>query len=156
MVTAETLLRAATDLDAAGVPWWVMDGTCLSLVRSGGLEPWQLDIDLGVWDVEEAASVLLAAGWQDSERLPNQFKARGKLDVTGHRRDGGRVLVAYQEGVVYGFSAHLFDGFGTVAALGREFPTPHPVGEYLEEHYGDWRTPIKTWDWKTSPPCIVR
>jgi hypothetical protein len=156
MVRAETLLRAAADLDAAGVVWWVMDGTCLSLVRSGRMERWQEDVDVGVWDIAEATGVLRRAGWQDAEFAPNQFKSTGKLDVAGHRRDGDRVMVDYLNGVTYAFSAHLFDGFGTVRAFGREFLTPHPVDEYLTEHYGDWRTPVKTWDWETSPPCIVR
>jgi phosphorylcholine metabolism protein LicD len=149
-----TLLKAAKDLDAAGVVWWVMDGTCLSLVRSGGLEPWQKDIDLGVWDIVEARSVLMKAGWPDLENLPNQFKSSDKLDVTAHRREGEKVVVDYIDGVTYEFSGRLFDEFGTVRALRRSFLTPHPVEEYLTEHYGDWRTPVKEWVWHKSPPCI--
>lgn len=155
-VVVRTLLKAAADLDAARVTWWVMDGLCLSLVRSGSLEPWQLDLDIGVWDIGEARQVLMEAGWPQLEYAPNQFKSVKKLDVAGHRRDGDRVYVDYLFGVTYGFSGHLFDRFGTVEALGRTFPTPHPVGDYLTEHYGDWRTPVKTWDWETSAPCIVR
>jgi phosphorylcholine metabolism protein LicD len=155
MVSAVTLLIAAAELDDAGVEWWVMDGTCLSLVRSGGMESWQKDIDLGVWDIEEARSVLMKAGFPPTADIPNQFKSVGRLDVTGHRRDGSRVLVEYDEQIIYGFSGHLFDHFGTVAALGRMFPTPHPVAVYLTEHYGDWQTVEKRWDWKSSPPCVV-
>jgi hypothetical protein len=153
-MNVETLLKAADDLDAAGVVWWVMDGTCLSLVRSGDLEPWQKDIDLGVWDIEEARRVLSAAGWPDLQPIANQFKSSGKLDVTGHRRDGDLVLVDYLDNVTYQFSARLFDTFGTVEALGRTFLTPSPVEDYLTEHYGDWRTPVKEWAWDKSPPCI--
>lgn len=153
-MNVETLLKAADDLDAAGVVWWVMDGTCLLLVRSGVLEPWQQDIDLGVWDIAEARAVLLAAGWPDRHPIPNQFKSVGMLDVTGHRRDGDLVLVDYLDNVTYQFSGRLFDTFGTLEALGRTFLTPSPVDEYLTEHYGDWRTPVKEWVWHKSPPCI--
>jgi hypothetical protein len=153
-VEMKTLLDVAKTFDDAGVFWWVTDGTCLSLIRSGRIEEWQKDIDVGVWDVVEAEAALRAAGWADVATYPNQVKATGKLDVCGHRVDGDRVVVDLQQGVSYGFSAYLFEQFGEVEVDGYTFRTPHPVGDYLVEHYGDWRTPVEEWDWMT-PPCLV-
>jgi hypothetical protein len=154
MVELSTLVSAGRTLDAAGIVWWVIDGTCLSLVRSGGMEEWQMDVDVGVWDVAGATAALKRDGWPDKGTWPNQFKSKGKLDVLGHRREGDQVLVHYVEDVMYGFSAHLFDNFGTVVAGDYEFRTPAPVEEYLSEHYGDWRTPVKEWVWQAAP-CVV-
>jgi hypothetical protein len=154
-MNADILLRAAQHLDDAGVVWWVTDGTCLSLVRSGVLEPWQKDIDFGVWDIGVAREVLKSAGWPDLHVIRNQFKTSGMLDVSGHRREGDWVVVEYINEISYEFSARLFDSFGTVEALGRKFLTPNPVEDYLAEHYGEgWRTPVKVWQWDESPPCI--
>ena len=155
MVKMETLVRAGEILDEAGIEWWVIDGTCLSLVRSGKMEEWQMDVDVGVWDIPAATAALKAAGWADVGTYKNQFKSGGKLDVLGHRREGDQVLVEYIENVTYGFSARLFDEFGTVEAEGYTFRTPSPVEDYLTEHYGDWRTPIKEWVWQKAP-CVVR
>jgi len=154
MVEMATLLKAARTLDDAGVFWWVIDGTCLSLVRSGGMEDWQMDVDLGVWDVAAAIAALKAAGWPDKGTYPNQFKSEGKLDVLGHRREGDRVLVDYIESITYGFSGYLFDDFATVTVDGYAFRTPSPVEDYLTEHYGDWRTPVKEWVWQKAP-CVA-
>jgi hypothetical protein len=155
-VDIDTLIRAGKTLDAAGIEWWVVDGTCLSLVRSGRMEEWQQDVDLGVWDIAVAARVMREAGWKDRQICPNQFKSSGKLDIVGHRRAGDQVLVDYLDNVTYGFSARLFDEFGTVTVDGDKFLTPSPVEDYLTEHYGNWRIPVKEWNWKTSPRCVIR
>jgi hypothetical protein len=155
MMDLNTLVKAGQVLDAAGIVWWVIDGTCLSLVRSGRMEEWQQDVDVGVWDIAGATAALKAARWPDKGTFPNQFKSAGKLDVCGHRRDGDRVLVDYLENVTYGFSGNLFDEFGTVTVNGHTFRTPSPVEQYLSEHYGEWRTPVKEWDWR-RPPCLAQ
>ena len=155
MMDLNTLVKAGRTLDAAGIVWWVIDGTCLSLVRSGRMEEWQQDIDVGVWDIAGATAALKAARWPDKGTFANQFKSVGKLDVCGHRRDGDRVFVDYLENVTYSFSGSLFDEFGTVEVGGHTFQTPSPVEQYLSEHYGDWRTPVKTWDWR-RPPCLAQ
>jgi hypothetical protein len=154
MVEMSTLINAGKALDNAGVVWWVIDGTCLSLVRSGRMEEWQKDVDVGVWDIPAATDALKEAGWVDRGTYANQFKSTGKLDVVGHRRDGDRVLCDYLEGVTYGFSAYLFDTFGSVTVDGHTFRTPHPVEDYLVEHYVDWRTPVKEWVWQEAP-CVA-
>ena len=156
MVSMDTLHRAARTLDAAGVEWWLIDGTCLSLVRSGLMESWQADVDIGVWDIPAATQALQDDEWPTVGAFPNQFKSHGKLDVLGHRREGDLVVSDYLENTTYRFSAHLFDRFDTVTVDGYPFKVPSPVGQYLTEHYGeDWRTPIQTWDWRYAP-CAVR
>lgn len=146
----ETLIRAGETLDAAGIEWWVVDGTCLSLVRSGRIEEWQQDVDLGVWDIAATKQAMRAAGWPNREICANQFKSSGMLDIVGHRRSGDRVLVDYLDNVTYSFSGDLFNMFETVQVDGHAFRVPSPVEQYLTEHYGDWRTPIKKWDWKAA------
>jgi phosphorylcholine metabolism protein LicD len=155
MVEFATLARAAKVLDKAKIEWWLIDGTCLSMVRSETMEDWQKDIDVGVWEIAPARAALLKAGWKDFGSWPYQFKSDGKLDMLAHRRDGDRVLVDYVEDVTYGFSGHLFDKFDSVTVHGHTFKIPSPVDQYLSEHYGDWRTPItRGWIWQEAP-CVT-
>jgi hypothetical protein len=154
-VQLSTLVEAGRVLDAAGVDWWVTDGMCLSLVRSGRVEDWQQDVDVGVWDIWAATQALTGAGWPVRAKAHNQFKGAGMLDVTGHRRTERHVYADFPENVSYRFSAHLFDRFEHVTVDGHTFRVPSPVHDYLTEHYGDWRTPVKEWNWRKSPVCAV-
>jgi phosphorylcholine metabolism protein LicD len=163
---AETFDRAARILDQSGVEWWLSDGTALSCVREGKFEPWQKDCDFGVWseDLPGVRKMFERKGYRSRHEVADQFKADGMLDIKGHRRRGAHVDCVFMEGshkihpegVVYRFPAHLFDFFDLYPFHGRQVRLPSPAEEYLTVHYGDWRTPVKEWQWDRDAACIVR
>lgn len=42
----------------------------------------------------------------------------------------------------------FYDQMDKVEFAGRHYPIPCDVEEYLTRRYGDWRTPVKEWDFK--------
>ena len=53
-------------LDAAGVPYWVCNGTLLGLVRDGRLIPWDIDLDIALMsdgDLEIVVPLLIESGF---------------------------------------------------------------------------------------------
>lgn len=169
------------------VPWYVISGTLLGLVREGGFLAHDYDIDLGIH--AEDASIDQLVRRIDSS---NKFTLR-KNDVQQELFGNGNgqpvklsrpvlVKLVHASGVSIDIFLHYLDGdirwHGSslhrwentdfslteydlcgVRVLG---PTDAP--RYLEENYGDWRTPVTEFDCTTdtnnqsvvnAPPSIA-
>ena len=68
--------------------------------------------------------------------------------------------------VVHVYPKKFFEEMGEIELCGRKYPTPNPIVEYLEYHYGEeWRLFKKnisqadetdlSWDSIHSPPCSM-
>ena len=42
----------------------------------------------------------------------------------------------------YEYSPDIFKDYGKINFLGMELETPGKIEKFLEERYGDWRTPV--------------
>jgi tetratricopeptide (TPR) repeat protein len=140
-------------LTAQGVPHFLAAGTVLGLVREGGLLAFDNDIDIGIDHADF-----------DRETLVSMFDADPRFRVQETHRATPKIALEHWNGV----SIDLFDfqhdegqvwhggaftrwwntpfGLAPIEAYGRTFQIPDPADLYLQECYGDWRTPRPDFD----------
>ena len=63
-------------------------------------------------------------------------------------------LVGIKNPVTWNFSAKFLEQHQFIEFNGRRFMAPVDVDEYLTHLYGDWKTPVKEWDFKTDMKCV--
>jgi hypothetical protein len=137
---------------AAGVEFWLRDGTALGLHRDGGLIPWDDDIDLGIWAADVPKAEELMAG----PRLRGFVLYKRSPFCLGYLRSLETV-----ELVASGFDPppndyeRVLDSFfrdlGTCTFRGRCYRIPRRIEKYLEFSYGPrWRTPDPRGAWANT------
>jgi hypothetical protein len=150
----------------AGMKPFLMWGTLLGHVREGGLLKHDKDLDMGI----------LAIDWPKRDALIEAMHRRGyelrharDYKIVFERRDRltrmdidvffpweGKVicLSRLRDGSFRGawFRPNAFEKFRTSIFLGSEVLIPDPPESVLEAIYGDWRTPIKSYDSTGSIP----
>ena len=161
------LEAASRVLTAAGVKWWIQDGTLLGAVRNGGPIPGDTDIDLGIPAAAFRLSFLddLRHAGFDIVKTRNIGEAGGPfvrmkfggvpIDVFGmvERADQWHYTCAFR-GIEIEVNFSPF-AIGRATFLGLDVPTPEPAEAFLVSEYGeDWRTPIADWHYAFSPPNL--
>jgi hypothetical protein len=150
----------------AGMKPFLMWGTLLGHVREGGLLKHDKDIDMGI----------LAADWPKRHMLIEAMQKRGYelREVRGYkivfeRRDritrmdidlffpweGKMICLARErDGSLRGawFQPDAFANFRKRTFLGSEVLIPDPPERVLESIYGEWRTPVKSYNSNGSIP----
>jgi hypothetical protein len=145
----EDLVRA---FDGAGIPFFFAAGTALGLVREGRPLSADSDIDLGIladdWDRDALVEVFTRHPHFDLDPHPQTQKVgvrhRGgsPIDVFRFYPEGGRV---WHDGVFVRWHNSPFDVTRReVRSLA--VPLPADTDRYLNENYGDWRTPNPAFD----------
>lgn len=166
---AKSLLHLASrTLTALGVPFWLSSGTCLGWFRQCSIIPYSKDVDLGIWIKDYHHDITLAfqkAGLP----LKHKFgKVEDSLELSFQGLDVKLdIFFFYEEGDI------MWNG-GTQAKSGKKFKyvfpkfslcwtelmdlrirVPCETLDYVVTNYGpNWNTPVKTWDWKSSPPNV--
>jgi hypothetical protein len=148
------------DLDAAGIKFFLVSGTLLGCVREGGILGHDKDIDVGVDESVDAATI------RNALRQSGRFIIR-KIDI-----DEG-VYVKHQNGVMIDVFRHFMkDGqyihqgvkvywwntpFNLVEHdfLDSKYLIPENYDLYLQENYGDWRTPAPEFETFVDTPNMV-
>ena len=113
---------------------FLMEGTCLGMVRDNGYIEGDNDIDVGV-----------LCTYGKLKRLTKKLSEHGfevgrKLKETQHFHKYGVLL-----DVRFSFGSHkrFLVPFDKTYHNSRLYNVPHPVEEYLKARYGNWRTPKK-------------
>ena len=165
----QALLETKVRLDKAHIPFCLLAGTLLGVVREGDLLAHDKDLDICVgWEVDRARLVeaLCASGgfsvpWSQGVLPPGRPWHRSFIHVgTGCTLD---VFFAYHEGdhVQIGFDDRpvpvlsCLDHFGTkeLQWIGRTWLIPDPPESYLVQVYGPgWRQPDPAYDTILSNP----
>lgn len=165
----ELLQLAAKTLKALGVPFWLSSGTCLGWYRQCSIIPYSKDVDLGIFIQDYKPDIVLA--FQDAG-LPLKHKF-GKVEDSLELSFQGEADVKLDIFFFYEETDHMWNG-GTQARTGKKFKylfpkftlcwtefvdikvhVPCETVDYIEANYGKaWKIPVRTWDWKSSPPNV--
>ena len=142
----ENLLILKSVFRDKGIPFWLMYGTLLGAIREGAFISYDHDTDLGVYetDMEKIYPALLEMKVAGFEIIRT---TRGDAIVSVLRRNtyiDFYVMTKFGNGWRYG--DHLehrnyFTELIRIPFLGTEFLAPGNPVEFLEDKYGDWKTP---------------
>lgn len=139
-----------------GVTLYLQLGTALGIVREGDLLDYDKDIDLCILyenvDALIPASTRLIDMGYAVRSLSKPFGRTRILKIDGHHVHCDVWAVMLDGDVRFGLSAlrnrgnvvpaRLFEDPKTITFRDMNFLLPHPVEEYLVEHYGEgWRVP---------------
>lgn len=128
---ADKLMNEYSDIaDSLGIQTFLLYGACLGLVRDGSpFIEGDNDIDVGIFgDFEKFKTELVKNGficervWKINAHFL-RYNILFDVFFTFHEQ---RFLQFYQK-------------LDTVTYKGRNYNVPHPVEDYLEARYGDWR-----------------
>jgi hypothetical protein len=155
----EALVALHRELEPLGVRAFLISGTLLGYVREGDFIAWDKDIDLGVFSEEIDTSELQARveTWPSftvkrldwTARLRLDHDNGTKIDVFPHYREGPDRV--WHDGTATRWWNTPF-GLRTVPFLGIDQAIPDDPERYLDENYGDWRTPDPRFDARLDAP----
>ncbi|XP_045323302.1 fukutin isoform X3 [Leopardus geoffroyi] len=165
----ELLQLAARTLKKLGVRFWLSSGTCLGWYRQCNIIPYSKDVDLGIF-IQDYKSDIISAFQDVGLPLKHKFgKVEDSLELSFQGKDDVKLDIFF----FYEETDHMWNG-GTQAKTGKKFKylfpkftlcwtefvdmkihVPCETIDYIEANYGKtWKIPVKTWDWKRSPPNV--
>lgn len=159
---ASQAAAALADLNEAfsaiGLKAFLISGTLLGQVREGKIIGWDKDIDVGYFredcriDLEshftESSNFRLGRVDFTSDRLRLIHKNGTWIDVFPHYMENGR---RWHNGTATRWWNTPFD-LSTVNFIGIDQYIPDNPERYLDENYGDWRTPNAHFDARIDAP----
>lgn len=177
------MLHTTADiLESRGIEYVLEAGTLLGIVREGRLLPWDNDVDITI--TEDYEEKLLRSRWhflarglrlrvkrykQDTGPFKKGqirifkvrkgiFKSYKLVDIFIKRRFDDHYFwtVAVKNPVLKSVPHHFYDQRTWLEWDGRKFMVPADYEGYLECHYGDWRTPVKKWDYRHDDQNVVK
>nr|XP_034996561.1 fukutin isoform X2 [Zootoca vivipara] len=167
---AKALLHLASlTLNSLGVRFWLSSGTCLGWYRQCNIIPYSKDVDLGIF-IQDYQPDIIPAFQKAGLPLKHKF---GKVEDSLELSFQGEEEVKLDLFFFYEEDDHMWNG-GTQAKSGKKFKylfpkftlcwtefvelkvrVPCETLQYIEANYGkEWKIPVKTWDWKNSPPNV--
>lgn len=145
-------------LQDARTPFFLISGTLLGYLRESRMLPGDKDIDIGVFQEDYDQKALEKAFRRSPvfvvKRLDNTSRLRVAhingvwIDVFPHYREGDLI---WHDGTCTRWSNTPFE-IGTMTIDGEEYRIPSPPERYLDENYGDWRTPDAMFDVRYQAP----
>ena len=174
------LADVADILDISGIKYVLEAGTLLGIVRENRLLPWDNDVDITITEKYEKKLLRNRwSFWLKGYRFyvrrykrdTGPFK-RGQvriiriqtrrlifvkdmslLDIFIKRPIGDEYYwtVDVKRPVLKATPKHFYDEIKTLEFEGKHYSVPQDTEGYLAYHYGkDWRTPVKTWNFRTD------
>lgn len=173
------LKKMARFLDKNAVPYLLEAGTLLGVVRENRLLPWDNDMDITVTDKNEPQLMAIlwklffkrirvrvrhyrqdAGPFRKGQvRLIKIstykwlfFKGPVQLDIFIKRAvdDEYQWTIDVRNPVLKGVPKKFYDALGKREFDGYSYSVPRDFEGYLTCHYGDWRTPVKKWAYRTD------
>jgi hypothetical protein len=154
LLHARGLLEAKEVLEGLGIPFLLGGGTLLGAYRDGGFIPWDWDASINVRTEHvlhlqgEIEAEFSLRGFVTAKARPETERwklALEKYDFTyeilaWHLRGDQRLRYKWR------MPNRHFEEAETIQFYGTLYPCFGPIEDYLEWHYGDWKTPKRTAD----------
>ncbi|HHZ80239.1 MAG TPA: hypothetical protein EYN59_03870 [Candidatus Marinimicrobia bacterium] len=178
----ETVTRI---FELCDIKYCLTAGTLLGIVREERLLPWDTDLDLRIFrpDVKKLPRAMwkirftgYLARTRRQEFVDPPLKKGEKRIVKVFQKDGflkkGKVtmdcFIATLQDNDYVWScggpklytkkavpAHFYDETKIITFRNKDYTAPKDVEDYLTFRYGDWRTPVKEWDYTKDDGAII-
>jgi len=177
------LKRVCDFLDQVQIKYLLEAGTLLGIIRENRLLPWDTDLDITVSaeflePLLQNRWKLWLHGYRTRIRYfkrdmgpfkKNQvrlirvqtthfffFKDSSLMDIfiKYKRGDYYEWVVSERDPILKRAPAHFYDELKRIPFHGSSYCVPKDSEGYLAYHYGnDWKTPVKTWDYKYGDFC---
>jgi len=176
-IALRMLERITRVLERADIPYLLEAGTLLGAVREGRLLPWDDDVDITVTGqhAEQLMAVvprLRRLGYKVRIKRYTRdlkyftegelrlikikhftlplFRSDMSVDIFVKKLIGEEYFwtVGVHKPVLKSVPRRFYDHLGGLEFNGKRYSVPADYTGYLTEHYGDWRTPVKEWNFK--------
>ncbi len=171
-------------LDKSGVQYVLEAGTLLGIVRENRLLPWDNDVDLTITS-DNLKKLLknrwrfYLMGYRPTIRkykrdigpfkkgMVRLFKVQvlkyyiikeiKLLDIFVKYPVGDEYqwTVAVKKPVLKGVPKRFYDERTEILYQNTKYTVPKDYKGYLECHYGDWKTPVKEWNFRTDDKSVI-
>lgn len=178
------LERATTFLEKYNIPYWLEGGTLLGIIRENRLLPWDNDLDIPIRseDFDRLRRILPKFFYRGMIAKVREYKIddppfqKGEvrlikvyatkylffksplvLDIFVKKKldDQYYWVVGVKRRAKKAVPARFYDELTTVQFNHKTYSIPKLTDEYLTYRYGDWRTPVKTWNYIKDDQSIV-
>ncbi len=184
-IAHKILHDVTSQMEQADIPYWLEGGTLLGIIREDRLLPWDNDMDISINETDKTKLFkiiprLILKGYRISikrfkrdigpfkkgefrmikVRNYEPFLRKGEvmLDIFVKRQIGDDLFwtVGVKSPVLKSSPAKLTNKLSWHTFNGKPYMIPENYDDYLRYRYGDWKTPQKTWNFKTDDKAIVQ
>jgi lipopolysaccharide cholinephosphotransferase len=178
---AEKMLRDVAEiLEEAKIPYVLEAGTLLGIVREDRLLPWDTDMDITI--TRDYAAKLFSLrkkiwslGYRSRIRTFKEDTGPPRILKIQTRRffffkgvhlmdifikdlidDKYFWVISGNKQVLKAAPRHFYEKFTEYTFRGKQYSVPEDYTGYLAYHYGDWKTPVKEWNYLTDDKCVQK
>lgn len=183
--TAKKMLKdVCAILDENDIPYVLDNGTLLGIVRDGGLIPWDNDLDIAVkQDYLDRLIRIRYKFWlagyrtrirrskKDMPHFPRGsvriikiqtrrlfFKGVTLLDIFIKKEEGDQCYwtMGVKNPILLSAPLRYYEDVTRREFGGYEYLIPGDYETYLAHRYGDWKTPVRDFDYRKDDLAIVK
>ncbi len=184
-IALEILRDVTFEMEAASIPYWLEGGTLLGIIRENRLLPWDNDMDISMYKTDQKKLLrvvlkLILKGYRISIKRYRQdigpfkkgefrmlkirnfepFFRKGKvmLDIFIKRKINGEYFwtVGVKSPVLKSSPSRFYDELDWTEFNGKRYMITKDYNGYLTYRYGDWKTPVRSWNFKKDDKAIVQ
>ena len=184
-IALKLLHDVTIELEKAGISYWLEGGTLLGIIRENRLLPWDNDMDISMyiqdrWKLLKAVMKLVFKGYRITVKSHpvtigpfrkgelrlikirnfERFLRKGEimLDIFLKKKveDQFFWMVNVKTPTLKSVPARFYDELGWVEFNGKKYMIPNDFDGYLSYRYGDWKTPVKSWNYIVDDKAIVQ
>lgn len=185
MIAREMLKKVAIILEESDIPYVLEAGTLLGVVRENRLLPWDNDLDITITSRHGSKLVAIRhkfwrAGFRTRIRRYDRdigpfkkgmirilkiqtrnflfFKEYALMDIFVKHQVGDEYqwTISSKKPVLKAVPLKYYDNRTKIEFDGHRYMVPEDYEGFLEYCYGDWRTPVKTWNFRTGDNCVKK